>query len=243
MLRKKIMTIIMTVVMSLGLCSAAFAAEGQPPMPPAHGGTIAVEGKGEASVAPDMATIRFSVVTEGKTAQLAQASNAEQANKLTAALNSLGIFSKDIQTTYSVSPTYDREYRKVVGYRAVNSINVNINDIDKVGTVIDTALANGASDVDSLNFGLKDPSAARNTALKNAVTDARSKADAIASTLGVQITGVQRVSESHSMPEFNGIGNARLMSMEMAVDNAPSTPVNPGMITVNATVSVDYQIQ
>ena len=131
-----------------------------------------------------------------KTVQLAQAENAQKAAQLSAALSRQGIYSKDIQSSYRLSPVYDRkEYSKIVGYTAENTFRVVVNDINKLGEVLDAAMANGATQVSDVSYGLKDEKAARNEALRRAVLDARSKADVIASTLGVKIIGVRLVTE------------------------------------------------
>ena len=238
MIKKNLWLVLMAMLLCLGMSSVAMAAPGPGPGP----AVISVSGRGSADVAPDMATVNIGIVTTGKTAQLAQAENAKIASDVTAALGKLGIFSKDIQTRYTMSPVYDKgDYRKVTGYRANNVVTVTVNDVDKTGKVIDTALSSGATDVNGLSFGLKDVASVRNSALQMAVQDARSKADAIASALGVKIIGIQNVKEGGSNFARYEMANLRLAKMDGAA--AADTPVSAGTVEVEADVNIDFQIQ
>ena len=236
MIKKNLWLVLMAMLLCLGMSSVAMAAPGPGPA------VISVSGQGKADVSPDMATVNIGIVTTGKTAQLAQAENARVASDVTAALGQLGIFSKDIQTHYTMSPVYEKgDYRKAVGYRANNTVTVTVNDVAKAGQVIDAALKSGATDVNGLSFGLKDAKSVRNTALQMAVQDARSKADAIAAALGVKIVGIQNVKEDGGNFARYEVANARLAKLDGAA--MADTPVNAGTVEVNAEVHIDFQIQ
>ena len=236
MIKKNLWLVLMAMLLCLGMSSVAMAAPGPGPA------VISVSGQGKADVSPDMATVNIGIVTTGKTAQLAQAENARVASDVTAALGQLGIFSKDIQTHYTMSPVYEKgDYRKAVGYRANNTVTVTVNDVAKAGQVIDAALSSGATDVNGLSFGLKDAKSVRNTALQMAVQDARSKADAIAAALGVKIVGIQNVKEDGGNFARYEVANARLAKLDGGA--AADTPVSAGTVEVNADVHIDFQIQ
>lgn len=234
MFKKNLVLLLAAMMLCLGMSSVAMAAEQQ--------AVIMVNGSGEASVVPDMATVTLGVTANGKTAQLAQAENAKASADVMAALNNLGIFSKDIQTNYNLSPVYEKNnYTKPAGYRADNTLVVRVNDISKVSRVIDAALANGAAKVHGISYGLKDERAAANAALRTAVADARSKADVIASALGVTIVGVQSVTEStNNISTFDLVG-AKAMSLR--ADNGTETQVSAGTVEISSNVCIEYQIK
>lgn len=235
---KKMWLLTMAALLCLGLSSVAMAAPG-----PAGPAVISVSGRGTTNAVPDMATVNLGIVTTGKTAQLAQAENARIASDVVAALGKLGIFSKDIQTYYSMSPVYEKgDYRKVSGYRANNTVTVTVNDVENTGKVIDAALASGANDVNGLCFGLKDAKSVHNSALQMAVQDARSKADAIAGALGVKIIGIQCVKEGGGNFARYEMAGARMLKLDAAAPNV-ETPVSTGTVEVEANVNIDFQIQ
>ena len=236
MLKKKFTVIVMTMLLILGMVSVAAAAEAVVPA------QISVGGTGKATIAPDMAVISLGVISEGKNANVAQEDNKRITNAIVQGLTGMGIAKKDLQTAqYSFNPIYGQDSKKIAGYRVKNSLVVTVNDISKVGEVIDVAFANGANNINSLNFNAKHPEAMRRQALTYAIEDARTKAELIAGGLGVKLVGVQHVTENvgslfeHSdLPE-----NARLFKMS----NDSATIINPGELELEATVQVDFLIQ
>ena len=230
---RKLWVLLSVLAMCLAMNAVALAAE------PA---VIAVDGSGTYSLAPDQATVEFSVESNDKTVQLAQAANAQKASQLSAALSRQGIYNKDIQSSYSLHPVYDRkDYNRITGYTAENRFHVAVNDINKLGEVMDAAMANGAAQVSNVSYGLKDEKAAKNEALRLAVQDARSKADVIASALGVRIVGIRLVTEQGCNMGRYELAAAQMMKAG-SNDSVP-TPVAPGTIDFNANVHVEYQIQ
>lgn len=205
--------------------------------------TLTMSGVGSAQIAPDMAEVTLGVVTEARDAAKAHADNAAQAAQVQSALKALGIAERDIQTTrYDFAPVYDVKDngRSVTtGYTVTNAVVVKVRNLANVGKVIDTALANGANRVDSLEFSASDPSAAKNAALADAARDARSKADAVARALGVRIVRVLNVyadSQSHTPRNY--------MPMMMAKDAySASTPIAAGELSYEASVNIAYVIE
>ncbi|WP_346909402.1 SIMPL domain-containing protein [uncultured Roseibium sp.] len=107
---------------AIGLTPAAAAAE-----KPA---TISLQGRGEISVAPDMAVVTTRVVTVGASAPEALQANTAAIAKVIADIKAAGIEAKDIQTSgFSIYPRYeDRKVLnqlqsaepKIVGYEVSN---------------------------------------------------------------------------------------------------------------------------
>ena len=205
--------------------------------------TLTMNGVGSAQIAPDMAEVTLGVVTEAKDAARAHADNAAQAARVQNAVKALGIAERDIQTTsYDFSPVYDvRDNGRSVttGYTVTNAVVVRVRDLNNVGKVIDTALANGANRVDSLEFSASDTNEAKNTALADAARDARSKADAVARALGVHVVRVLTVhadAQSYTPRNF--------MPMMMAKEAYDAgTPISAGELSVKASVNVTYVIE
>src|SRR5262245_16245941 len=159
-----------------------------------------------------------------------------------AALKKLGIADKDIQTSWvSLQPTYDYNLGtnppKVTGYQFSNAVSVTIRDLDKVGDAIDNSLAAGATTLDGITFRVSDENAAEGQARTAAMTDAKAKAQALATAAGVTITGVASISETVAptpYPIFYGAAQAAGKDV--------STPVQPGSTDISITVAVVYLI-
>src|SRR4051812_1083204 len=110
-------------------------------------GTLTVTGEGRTEAKPEIARIQLSVVTEAKTAEEAVRENAAAAARAIERLKGLGIRASSIQTAgINVSPkvSYEEgpEKGKITGYRAEDSLNVEVS-IDLAGRVIDEAVAAG----------------------------------------------------------------------------------------------------
>lgn len=196
---------------------------------PATNRTITVTGQGSAIATPDMGTITLGVQTKGNDAQAALSANSDKMNAVIAAIKAQGVPSNRIQTS-NLSLWYDQE-RNV--YNASHDLTVRVDGVDKVGPVLDAAVAAGANNAWGVQFGLKDESSARSQALQNAVSEARKRADAIAAGLGVTITGVGSASEvSYSSP-VRGVAAS-------APGAVSSTQVQPGELTVTADIQVVY---
>ena len=147
---------------------------------------ITVTGRGVKEVAPNYAQLQIEVRTQGKEVQQTQAENAQVMNRVIRSLLALNIPRENIQTAaFNIFPQYDFIDGKQVfrGYEVTNAITVKLEDIEKVGSVIDTAVANGANSVSSIQFGLDNPEVVYQQALQKALQHAQINAQTIAQTM------------------------------------------------------------
>lgn len=202
---------------------------------------IHVSGSGSASATANQAVVTLGAYTEDPSASEAVEDNAVLMTAVIAAIEDLGIPEDKIKTvSYSVSTDYDWELRRVMGYRVTNMIQVEIDDLDLVGDVIDEATKAGANQVQGITFGLSDDIAEglQNEAYVLALQDARGKANLIADTLELEITGVLSVSESVYYPytPYRAVAEA-------AFDSGASTPIIEGSLSVSVSVQVAFSFQ
>src|SRR5690606_21439857 len=168
---------------------------------------IVTSAQGEAQYTPDRAHIYIGVQTRAKTAQEAGAENARKQEAVIAAIQSLGIPKERISTVnYSVYP--EQQYNpqqgdkepKIVGYNVSNTVRVDIHDISQVGAIIDTALAKGANNINSLDFYSSNQDSTRREALAEAVQRARADAEALARSAGGQLGDLIEISTAPVSP-------------------------------------------
>ena len=205
--------------------------------------TIVVSGSGTASDQADEANVILGVQTEGKTASEASRQNAELMTSIINAIKDLGLTEEDMKTvSYSIYPVYSKhDYTQIVGYRVINMISVKVTDINLVGAIIDAATENGANRIQGVSFGL---SPEKREELKRrayiaALKDAESKAQLIAETLSLKITGVYYVSESTYQP-YKPYYDYRF---EIAGATSTSTPILEGKLSVSVTVQIAYSFE
>jgi len=197
--------------------------------------TISISGTGIVWATPDIAQVSISVVTESTSATEAQQNNAAITTKVIQALMDAGVSKEDIKTiSYSLSPRYSYDGKQtLVGYECRNMIAVTTKNTSEVGKLIDVAVGVGANEVGGVFFTVSEEKRAQlmTDAIKKAVGDADAKAQAIASALGVTITGKSYASIS---PMYQPYG------VVYEVKASEPTPIIPGELQLTVTVQVDY---
>src|SRR6185503_20678825 len=180
--------------------------------------TVSTSGFATTKVKPDKVSVTVGVETNGTTAQEAADSNADLMEKVVAALKALGISEDQISTSnYSVYPVYSvindvnscrvmegfpippecYSDQTITGYKAVNSATVTLDvngDID-AGEVIDAAIGAGANNVNGVFFFISQElqQSIRDGLIKEAIANARQRAEIAAEAVGMEITGVQSI--------------------------------------------------
>ncbi len=201
-------------------------------------GRITVTGRAEATAVPDVATMSIGVETEAKTPGEALADNALRMTAVMGKLKSAGIPDKDMRTSQlGIWPVYAerQQPRKTVGYRASNQLTVTIRDIDRLGAILDDAVADGANSVNGPTFSIDDPEPLFIAARAAAVKDAIAKAERYAGAADVELGPVISIDEAG--------GGGPVFGRQMRAESmAASTPIAPGETTIAASVTMTFAI-
>jgi hypothetical protein len=204
---------------------------------------IGVTGTGTVTMYPDEADLLFSVRTQNQSAINAAAENGAIMNQVYASLSALGVNRSDVKTTsYSLSPAYDSyNYSKVVGYVAVNSVEIIVTgseNLPSVGNIVDAVVRAGVNQVDGISFAFTDSNydTLRTEAYHKAVQDAYSQATAIVSGVGGVIIGVASVSTTYGY----GIMPPQPIVYGGTAETKVPTPISSGLQQVTATVNITY---
>jgi len=207
---------------------------------------IQTTGTGNIIGTPDRAQVTFSVQTENTDVRAAQAENAIRMAKVHDALIAAGIPRDALKTTgYNIYPVYEDSkgylLPKIKTYSVTNRLTVTLHNVSQTGEVIDTAVANGINQADSIQFMLSDEQAQilRIEALKEAVSRAKADADTISAAMGTTITGVQRAETGSS---YSPVYFQNYALDGAATRSAAETPIQAGDITVSASVTISYTI-
>jgi uncharacterized protein len=193
---------------------------------------ITVTGNGTVDTVPDRAAFSFGVHTESATAAAALGANGALMTKVIDAIEKAGVAKADIQTQQvSLSPQQSADGKRITGYAADNSVAVTLRDLGSAGSVVDAAVAAGANEVSGPNLTSSDQDALYRQALKNAMVDAKSKAEAIASAGGVSLGAVATVVEGGTATPLPGVESSKA-----------ATPISPGTEQITASVTVTYAI-
>jgi hypothetical protein len=198
------------------------------------GDTVTVNGTGTVTAVPDQAEFDFTVQTKGATAAAALSRNGTDTKAVIAAVEGEGVPDADIQTTdVSLDPVMSNDGTSIIGYTASDSIAVTKLAIAKAGSVVDAAVGAGANSVSGPSLTLSSQDALYNDALKAAVAQAKTKAQALAGAAGRTLGDVASIVE--------GGGQAPL-PFAVGAAAKDSTPIQPGTEDVQATVTVTYAL-
>jgi uncharacterized protein YggE len=217
--------------------------------------TISVEGTGKATAVPNIASISFTVIGEGKTATMAQDEATKKNNVALALLEQKGVDKKDFKTTsYSVSPKYNYpqpcygngtpcvyDEQRVVGYTVQQSTEVKVRDLGKVGDLLSALGDAGISQLYGPNFTVEDEDAVRAEARKEAIDEARAKAKILARDLGVRLVRVVSFNENGGGYPVPFYSRADMAMGASAPKAAPE--IAPGENEITSNVVITYEIR
>jgi len=205
---------------------------------------VAVSGDSTVQAQPDTAVVTLSVVTQARQATEAQQQNAAQTDAVVKALKPVVGTGAEVKTSgYSLQP--QRVYKEglpptITGYEARNSVMVTLNDLKKVGAVIDAAGQAGANDISGIAFSLKQDRPALDRALSEATKEAVSKAQVIAQALGGRVSRIVEVQEDGFQRPQPIYQTAEVAMMRTA---APNTPIEVGSLDIRSRVQLIAEIE
>lgn len=201
---------------------------------------VVMSGEGLVKAAPDQAWVTLAAESRSKNPKEAQSANAKAMASVQEKLTAAGI-PKDAVRTLSYDLQLESDWingRQVPrGYVARNLIEVRLDDIARVGEVIDLAVTNGANSVHGVRFDLKNRAALEREALKRATADARLRAEAAAAGAGRVIDRVIRIEEPGRGP-YPVPAPMAMTRAAMAADQKIDVPIVAGEIEIRTQVVI-----
>ena len=203
--------------------------------------SIRVTGDAVVTAKPDRALIDVGVLTQEKQSQNASSQNAKQLDAVMVALHKLLGADADIKTiNYALNPDY--QYRPIGGkssvssYTALNVVRVTLDDLEKVGPVIDTATQAGANHVEGVRYTVRDQQVLHSQAVREAASKARAGAEALASALNLKIVRIVSVDEGgEGLPAGPDAPDLR----DPAGPAPPAVQSSSFVVTANVTLTVE----
>jgi len=204
--------------------------------------TLSVTGSATTNTKSDKVSVSLGVETTDKTAEKALLLNSDLMNKVINALKESGVQENETSTSsFTINPNYNySEYGakgNLIGFTVSNSIHIISSNINQISQWIDTAVQTGANTVDDIYFSISPNKLEeiKNSLLKEAVANAKSKADIVAAAGGLNIAGIQSITVGEL-----GLPTVPVYSKSVAFDEASSTPILAGEQEISTTVSIVY---
>jgi uncharacterized protein len=205
------------------------------------GTLLTVSGTGTISIEPDTAHINIGAITDDADLTKAQSANSTAIENVIAKLKEAGVEKDDIKTiNFNIYPKrdYESDSNDITGYEVRNDLEVTVKDIEKVGEILDTAIKAGANTAGSIRFSSSKSQDAYYDALAKAYETAGEKADVLVKASGMQMASTYSISEGSNaaIPFLRG----EMMAKE---EMASAVPIEAGMLTVSANVTVVYLLK
>jgi uncharacterized protein YggE len=221
------MKTIAIVLFSLSIAASAAAQTVEPPQ-------IIVTGEGVVKATPDQAWVSIGSETRSKISKDAQQRNAEAMTAVIRKIMSFGIQKEAIKTTaIDLQMEFDYANGKQTprGYVARNTVEVRVDELPKLGDVLDAVVNSGATNLHGVRFDVKQRDQLEAAALQTAVKNASAKAQAIAQGSNRAVDRILKIEEVSS-----GGGPVPMMR-QMAMARADTaTPVEAGELEIRAQV-------
>ncbi len=215
-------------------------------------GTVTVRGEALVPGEPDEAHVFLQIKAVEKSPQKAMADASVRSAKLQQIFEELDV--PDVaRATSGISIAEETEWdarssrRKQLGYRAVNAISVRLDDVDKVARLIAEVTERCDATVRGPSWQIALANPARSEAFRAAAEDARRKAEAYASALGVTLGDVLSVIEpglavrTHQRHEL--LPAPAPAAAPQASVAPPEIQIDAGALDIPAAVEVTFALE
>lgn len=214
------------------------------PMVSSDGTLLSISAEATSKRVPDVATISTGVVTRGADTNSAMRQNAEQMDKVMAALKGAGINERDIQTTgVNLNPQYhygQNQPPRITGYEARNTVSVKVRDLARLGKIMDTLVAQGANELNGPSFEVDKPDEAYDEARRAALEKAQARAEMYAKTLNLKVRRIVSIDETGG-----GFRPPMPMMRAMAMSSdamGKETSIAPGESSLGVSLNIVFEL-
>ena len=229
--------------------------------------TLVVQAEGSYESDPDLAIMTFDISSQEKELKEAYTKATQSMRTVVAVAERNGLAKDAIQTgVLTITPFYEGDRKKRArAYRVQGHVVLRVQDFSKVGPIMDDSVQDGIADFRSLTYELSNEEAAKQKAVADAMHRAAGRATValeqtkqklgparsvsleVRNLIGIaQIQGLQYYA-SDSLEERSDRSGGGLFSLgaarKVAPPPPPAPPVQPGKITITASVQCVFSIE
>lgn len=245
--RPALRPLLLATALVLGASAMTAAAQTLPAPAPVvanvDGTLLSVSAHAEAMRVPDIARLSTGVVTQAPDAQAAMQANANQMERVVAAIRKAGIAERDIRTSgVNLNPQYhygENQPPVITSYQASNTVDITVRDIGQTGRILDALVATGANQISGPNFDVDDKEGAYDEARRMAIEKAQARAGMYAQTLGLRVRRIVSISEG------SGFGPPQpmpMMSMARMEKAQADTSISPGESALAVDLNIVFEL-
>lgn len=204
--------------------------------------SIVTRGQAIVTARPDRAFVTIAAESRSRNSADAQKQNASAMTAVLQKIEQAGVPKDAVRTVgYELQPEFDYANGRQTfrNYVARNTVEVRLDDIDRVGIVIDAAAAGGATTITGIRFDVRNRAALERDALRQAVADARARAEAAAAGAGATIDRIVRIEEDADYEPPRPM----MRMAAQAIERDATTPVEPSTIEIQARVTLTVSLR
>ena len=176
-----------------------------------NSGILQVQGSSLSSLKPDLATLTFQIKTLSVSARDSLEKNNQIISNATSALLNINISYEEMGTSnFNLGPSYENIYHRnnntseniFKGYQASNTLTVKTRKMEIVGIIIDTVVKSGVENIQSVDFNISPDlfKKVQDDMLREAVKDAKNKAELALKPINGKINGIKSISLNQERP-------------------------------------------
>ncbi|HKS82970.1 MAG TPA: SIMPL domain-containing protein [Candidatus Acidoferrales bacterium] len=226
--------------------------------------TLVIQADGTYEADPDLATLVFDVTSQDKDMKVAYSKATQSMQRIVALANQNGLKKEDVSTgVLTLTPSWQKDRKNnAKSYTVSGEITLKVHDFSLIGPLLDGAVQEGIVDFRSLTYSLQDEESAKEHAVADAMRHAEGRATAALAQNGeklgsaryvnldvTQLIGVAAIQPAPTSAEEIGVLNGNLFKDKNLAGAPPPlppaimVPVEPGKISVTATVQCAFEIK
>ena len=205
---------------------------------------ISVTGIGEIDEEPDQVKLNISISAQEASLVEAKQIADQRYSTVLEQVKAAGIDEKYIKATrINAQPQYEWGSGKRIykGELVSRSLNITINDLDKVSQLMQAIVENGVSSIDGITTGFQNPEELEQQALGIAADDAKRKAEFLAKRLGRELGQAFMITEQNVSAPIQQ-PNISMMRSSDAFESAPAPEEMFGTQSIKATINVSFNL-
>ena len=220
------------------LTATIAVAQDQKPIP-----QINVNGEGKVKVIPDQAFISVSVETKGNKAADVKKDNDAAIERVIAAIKKANLPKEDVRTQrISLNPQYDYEKKKYT-YNATQTIEILLKNLNQYDALMESLVDAGINRINNVEFRSSKIEQHKSEARKQAMLDAKKKADDYVSVLNQKVGKALSISDNTQVYYPQPMYEMKAMAMAGGDASAPRETLAIGEINVTANVSATFFLE
>ncbi|HEX7013188.1 MAG TPA: SIMPL domain-containing protein [Steroidobacteraceae bacterium] len=216
-----------------------------------HPRSINVNGYGEVKGEPDKATLTLGIEARKPELEAARAEVLKGVEAVLELTREMKIDQKSVRATrihvqpeYNYLPARDGSPpdRKLIGYYVSRQIEVELDDLSKLGTLIERAVDLGVNQIGDPQLDSSRRHELQREALAKAVEDARRNAEVVAKAAGAKVGAVRVLNASTPQPTPPPMPMMMMRASALEASDKAAGTYQSGEMTFSSSVYVQYDL-